>query len=146
VRCATLGFGMELLREYNSAMSIWSTFRSFFAMRCPRCHRGPIYQSAFELHKTCPSCGLVYEREPGYFVGSLYVGYTFGIVILGTLTLIGSFIFPNTDLFWIVLVAIAIFVPFVPATTRYARVLWMYVDRAIWPTQPGETDSPPPNP
>jgi uncharacterized protein (DUF983 family) len=117
-------------------MSLLATLRAFFAMRCPRCHRGPIYQSAFEMHKSCPECGAIFERERGYFIGSLYIDYTFGIVILGTLTLIGHLIFPQTDLFWIVLVAILIFVPFVPMTTRYARVLWMYVDRSIWPTSP----------
>jgi uncharacterized protein (DUF983 family) len=116
-------------------------------MRCPRCQRGPIYESAFVLHRSCPVCGLVYEREPGYFVGALYVGYTFGILILGALTLIGSFILPEVDLGWIVLGAVVVFVPFVPAATRYARVLWMYVDRTIWP-QSGESgpSAPPPIP
>lgn len=122
-------------------MRIWHTIRSFFGMRCPRCRRGLIYESAFVLHKSCPVCGLVYEREPGYFVGSLYVGYTFGILILGAFTLVGYLIFPEVDLGWIVLGAVFVFLPFVPATTRYARVLWMYVDRAIWP-QPGDASPP----
>src|SRR5262245_26392168 len=115
-------------------MSIAGTLRSFFAMQCPRCHRGPIYKSAFEMHHSCPECGAIFERERGYFIGSLYVSYTLAMVILGTLTLIGHLIFPETDLFWIILAAIVIFVPIVPMTTRYSRVLWMYVDRSIWPT------------
>jgi uncharacterized protein (DUF983 family) len=126
-------------------MKTWHTIQAFFAMRCPRCRRGPIYESAFVLHKSCPVCSLVYEREPGYFVGALYVGYTFGILILGTITLAGSWIFPEVDLGWIVLGAVVVFVPFVPATTRYARVLWMYVDRTIWP-QSGDSDPSPPAP
>jgi uncharacterized protein (DUF983 family) len=117
-------------------MKSLETLTAFLAMRCPRCRRGPIYASAFELHKRCPNCDLVYEREPGYFIGSLYIGYTFGVVVLGTLTLIGHLIFPSVDLGWIVLGAVVVFLPFVPATTRYARVLWMYVDSAIWPTKP----------
>ena len=114
-------------------MPFLETVKAFFAKRCPQCHVGPIYAAPFEMHKSCSNCNYVYEREPGYFVGALYVGYAFGVAILGSLTLIGSFIFPNLDLGWIVLMAIVIFLPFVPATTRYARVLWMYVDCKIWP-------------
>ena len=122
-------------------MNLMATVRAFFAMRCPRCRRGAIYESAFVLHPRCPECGLVYEREPGYFVGSLYIGYTFGIAILGSLTLLGYLIFPETNLGFIVLGAVVVFLPIVPMTTRYARVLWMYVDRTIWPTPPNQADS-----
>ena len=117
-------------------MKALETIRAFFAMRCPRCLRGAIYESAFVLHVRCPVCDLVYEREPGYFVGSLYIGYAFGVAILGLLTLIGHWIFPDTNLGLIVLGAVVVFLPIVPMTTRYARVLWMYGDRAIWPTPP----------
>ncbi|MEI7688181.1 MAG: DUF983 domain-containing protein [Planctomycetota bacterium] len=120
-------------------MSLRGTIQAFLAKRCPRCRHGAIYQSAFVLHKQCPECGLVYEREPGYFVGSLYISYAFAIVILGLFTLIGHLIFPEIDLGWIVLGAIVAFLPFVPTATRYARVLWMYLDRTIWPSASGQS-------
>lgn len=113
-----------------------STLRCFFAMRCPACRRGAIYRSTFVMNERCPECGVVFEREPGYFIGSLYVSYAFAIVILGLAMLAGHLIVPTADLFWIALVVIVLFIPVVPQTTRYARVLWMYVDRAIWPAAP----------
>jgi hypothetical protein len=27
------------------------------------------------MHARCPACGLVFEREPGYFVGAIYLNY-----------------------------------------------------------------------
>ena len=41
------------------------------------------------MHERCPACGLVLEREQGYFVGAIYVNYaaTVGITIVGFLLL-----------------------------------------------------------
>lgn len=114
-------------------MSLRHTTTAFLSMRCPRCRKGPIYAASNEMHVRCPECGHTYEREPGYFVGSLYISYAMAIAVLGTFTLIGHLLFPEVDLGWIVLGAIVAFLPLVPTATRYARVLWMYIDRSIWP-------------
>jgi len=41
------------------------------------------------MHERCPACGLVLEREQGYFVGAIYVNYaaTVGITVAGFLLL-----------------------------------------------------------
>lgn len=117
-----------------------SALLAFFRMRCPRCRQGAIYKAAFEMHRECPECGLLFDREPGYFIGSLYISYTYAIVILGLFTLIGHLLAPAVDLGWIVLGAIVAFVPLVPSATRYARVLWIYVDRLIWPSRAGGSE------
>lgn len=60
--------------------------------QCPRC--GALaFDSYFELKQHCNSCGLVFEREPGYWAGALIVNttvifatflVTFGVGILIT--------------------------------------------------------------
>lgn len=91
-----------------------------------------------KMHERCPVCSLRYEREPGYFLGSLYISYGLacGFLLLGVW--IGSLFFPEVDLGWIALAAIIAFVPLVPMVTRYARVMWIFFDRWVWPTRPGE--------
>jgi len=32
------------------------------------------------MHERCAACELLFEREPGYFVGAIYVNYAFAIV------------------------------------------------------------------
>ncbi|MBI2555767.1 MAG: hypothetical protein HYV92_15375 [Candidatus Rokubacteria bacterium] len=44
-------------------------------LRCPRCGHAPIFRGWFVLLARCPLCGLAFEREPGYFVGAMYVNY-----------------------------------------------------------------------
>lgn len=29
------------------------------------------------MHERCSHCGLIYEQEPGFFTGSMYISYAF---------------------------------------------------------------------
>jgi uncharacterized protein (DUF983 family) len=118
----------------GAAQKWWAMLRQ----RCPRCLEGPIYRTWIDRHERCPACNLRYEREPGYFIGSLYISYGMAVILLLLGLWIGSMLLPDMDLGWIVLISAAIFVPFVPMVTRYARVTWMYFDRWASPTRPDE--------
>jgi uncharacterized protein (DUF983 family) len=109
----------------------WAMLRQ----RCPRCCEGRIYAGGMQMNERCPVCHLQFEREPGYFMGSLYISYGMATILLLIGLWIGSTLFPEMDLGWIVLICAACFVPFVPMVTRYARVLWIYFDRWAWPTR-----------
>ena len=109
-------------------------------MRCPRCGQGRIYERGFTMHARCPVCDLRFEREPGYFIGALYLSYGMATLIL----LIGfgllHLLLPDWDLGLLVLLVGVLFLPLAPAVTRYARVIWMYFDRWAWPARPGQPD------
>ena len=90
------------------------------------------------MNQSCPVCKLLFEREPGYFLGAMYVSYGLASIFLIVGLLIGSWLLPELDLGWVLLIVAVIFLPFVPAVTRYARVIWIFFDRWVWPTRPGE--------
>ncbi len=46
-----------------------------FKLLCPRCGKDRLFSGLLRMNKQCSGCGLVYEREPGYFLGSTYVNY-----------------------------------------------------------------------
>jgi hypothetical protein len=84
------------------------------------------------MNERCPVCGLKFEREPGYFLGAMYVSYGLGIVTVAIITallwwLTGWWITKST--IW----AVFIFLPLVPTISLLARVLWIYLDQAIDP-------------
>ena len=85
------------------------------------------------MNNLCPACGLKFEREPGYFLGAMYVSYAFAAILITILSFIVQYVFPGLELHWVVLIAGAGLVPFVPAIFRYSRVIWMMLDRAIDP-------------
>lgn len=88
------------------------------------------------MHERCPVCHLKFEREQGYFLGAMYIGYGMALV---TITLIAVLLWSVTgwpimkDTGW----AMVLFVPLAPATTLFARVLWIYLDQAIDPERSG---------
>ena len=99
-----------------------------------------MFRSLWVMNDPCPECGLLFEREEGYFLGAMYVSYALAIVFLVTGLYVGNWLFPDIDLGWMVLICAAVFAPFVPMVTRYSRVIWIYFDRWVWPTRPGETE------
>ncbi len=99
---------------------------------CPRCRQGKVFRGWIATNELCPVCGLRFEREQGYFIGALYVSYLFGIPIVALLVL----------LFWwltrwrlekLILAAFLTFQLFVPVVLRFAKMVWMYADRAFDP-------------
>ena len=80
----------------------------------------------------CPVCGLKFEREQGYFIGALYVSYLLGIPIVGALMLVYWWLTP-WRLETLLLAAFLTFQLFVPVVLRFAKVVWMYADRAFDP-------------
>src|SRR5256886_14103531 len=54
---------------------------SIARQRCPRCHQGRAFRSLLVMHDACPVCGHIFEREPGYFVGAMYVSYALAIPV-----------------------------------------------------------------
>jgi uncharacterized protein (DUF983 family) len=104
-------------------------------LRCPRCRRGLVLRGRFAMNNLCPVCGLKFDREPGYFVGAMYVSYAMAALVLGVFTFVISLYLPDLPLYALLGIAIGCFLPLVPLVFRYSRVIWMSIDRAI---DPGE--------
>jgi uncharacterized protein (DUF983 family) len=114
-----------------------ATVGDILRQRCPRCRKGNIFRASIfrgfpKMHDHCPVCDLAFDREPGYFLGAMYVSYGLGIVIVA---LIAALLWSITG-WWITkdtIWAVVLFLPFAPTITLFARVLWIYLDQAIDP-------------
>lgn len=55
--------------------------------KCPCCNEGEVFHKQFQLlpirfpvmREKCEVCGLRFEKEPGFFYGSMYVSYGLGV-------------------------------------------------------------------
>jgi len=84
------------------------------------------------MHDHCPVCELKFEREPGYFLGAMYISYAVALIV------IALFAFALwLGLHWPIakstLWGTLLFLPLAPPITLLSRVLWIYLDRAIDP-------------
>jgi len=98
--------------------------------RCPHCRRGAIFASFMNMHKTCSHCHTRYEREHGYFLMAIFVGYLINGVIFAPIVL---YFYITNRLGALVIPLILAILALAPLTFRYARVLWMYLDEALDP-------------
>jgi hypothetical protein len=84
------------------------------------------------MHDLCPTCGLHFNREPGYFLGAMYIAYGLALafIILPSATL---WVVTGWSLEKITICAVLLFLPFAPMLTFLSRVLWIYFDQKIDP-------------
>jgi uncharacterized protein (DUF983 family) len=95
-------------------------------LRCPACERGRTFNGLFSVNKTCPNCGVRFERQDGESVGGMY--FNLG---LAEMTALGGFflvhylfqppILPHL-VFWLIYNIL-----FCTLFYRHARSLWMAI-------------------
>jgi uncharacterized protein (DUF983 family) len=106
--------------------------------RCPRCGGGRLYRGWFRMKDRCPTCGMCFEREPGFFVGAYLINFaiTEGLLFLAVM---GFVLVAANDgnrgltVPLVVGLSVAILAPllFYP----YARTIWSAIDLAMRPLE-----------
>ena len=109
--------------------------RGMLTLRCPRCRRGKLFSGLIDMPERCPECGMIYEREHGYFVGAMAISYGLAVGLVGIL-FFALLAITRWPLEWVLLVASVAFLPLAPLCLRYARALWIYADRRMDPHDP----------
>ena len=115
-----------------------STFVAIVRGLCPRCRAGRIFRGSMlwltPMNSRCPVCSLKFEREPGYFLGAMYISYAMAVPVLGALLALFWWL-TSWNWTYILLASALAFLPFTPGLALFARVLWIYLDRGV---DPGE--------
>jgi len=100
--------------------------------KCPRCRVGNIYQKPMysligqKMNNSCPHCGFVYEREPGYFYAAMYISYAFIVAELVTLA-IGTSILTGSHNPWLYIAVLLLVTSLLsPFNLRYSKVLLLH--------------------
>lgn len=108
--------------------------KALLLQRCPHCLQGKVFLSWLSMYEHCPVCGIQYEREEGYFMMSIFIGY-----ILGT----AAAILPILIMLWLkatlithIAVVSALIIVLSPLIFRYSRVIWLHVDELLDPHSP----------
>jgi len=100
-------------------------------MRCSHCRQGAVYKRLGRMNETCPHCGIHFEREQGYWMMSVFIGYVMYAVILGPLSLI--LYFQQVPFVTLLIVdGVLIFLLALPIFL-YARIIWLYIDELLDP-------------
>ena len=95
-------------------------------LRCPNCGKGRMFKNLFTIERTCPNCGVRFERRSGESVGGMYINL--GLAELFSVG--GFFLFQATLnppwvphlVFWILFNIV-----FVVLFYRHSRALWVAI-------------------
>jgi uncharacterized protein (DUF983 family) len=97
--------------------------RRALTRKCPVCGRGDTFATHFRMNRECPSCHVIFWKDPGESLGAMYVDYAVATVALLTAWLILYFTTHLSDAAQIAIVgAVAV-----------ASILICYpISRSIW--------------
>lgn len=114
-----------------------SKLYSIFRMKCPSCQNGDFFVSHSydlrkigDIHERCSSCGLKYEREPGFYYGAMYVAYGLGVALFVALWASFNLFFPQLSVGIQILVIIISILALSPLIYALSKIIWanMFID------------------
>lgn len=101
--------------------------------KCPHCGKGNVYekkQRFFELpvmKERCGTCNYYFDREPGYFLGAMYISYGLAIFQgIATFLLLHIFL-PTIPTIWVVLIIIGIISIFSMKNYKLSRIIYIHI-------------------
>jgi uncharacterized protein (DUF983 family) len=101
-------------------------------LKCPSCGVCPLFKSFFATHERCQCCGLIFQREQGYFIGAIYVNILLTEGLIAIAFLVCVLVLSASDpLVYIVLFTLAAALPVL--FNRLARSIWLSFDYLIDP-------------
>lgn len=97
---------------------------------CPNCLKGHVFAGIYAMNPQCPACEFKFEKEPGYFLGSVIAAYFISAFSLVP-TLVFLFFVWKADPFWIVAIGTLQIVLLHPFLYRYSRLTWLYLENRM---------------
>lgn len=107
--------------------------RALLQLRCPHCLNGKVFAGVWRMHETCPTCGIRFAREDGYFMMSVFIGYVFGTALM--VPLIVLLYVQRAPVWWYVAGSTLLLLPLSPLIFRYSRLIWLHLDEMIDPRE-----------
>ena len=101
--------------------------------KCPKCREGELFvdrnpyhlKKLFDMPERCEKCNQLYQLEPSFFYGAMYVNYGFTVGIAIAVFLAMNVLGNNFELHhYLIGIIIAIFI-LAPLTFRLGRSVWI---------------------
>jgi uncharacterized protein (DUF983 family) len=123
----------EVALQNRFRLLLWRSLR----LRCPLCGQGKLFRGWIRMHEKCSHCGTTFQREAGFFLGSIYFNYGLtGLIVAVAYPILLFKRVVNENA--LLLGALAFVLLFPLWFFRYARSLWLGFDQ-YWDPRPKDT-------
>ena len=108
---------------------------------CPRCGGGKLFTGWLKMRPTCPTCGMRFEREEGFFLGAYVVNFGAMILALAAFIAVGVAVTlpdppPGKLALGGMVVGVVVPIFFYPMS----RTIWSAIDLMMKPLEPQEIE------
>ena len=108
-----------------------SRLKALVTNRCPYCLRGKVFTGVWRMPETCPECGIIFAREDGYFMMSVFIGYV--ICAVAVIPAIVLMYLLQASPWWYLGSSALVLLPLTPLIFRYSRLIWLHLDEVLDP-------------
>ena len=121
-------------------MSVMTSLKRGFLLRCPNCGRGKLFRKGFTMYEKCPVCGWRFEREEGYWTGAVAVNLVVTELLIAFIVVPLAIAFASANVSLVLLLIIGLPLPILLPFLffRHAKSLWMSIDFIVHPAEPEE--------
>jgi len=107
---------------------------SIFANKCPKCQTGSFFKTnnpynfkKFDkLNDKCEYCKESFTREPGFYIGSMYVSYALSVALM-VVFFVGFVLILDLDMYYVLTGLVVSYVILIPVMFRLARLIWINI-------------------
>lgn len=107
--------------------------KDIFLEKCPNCHNGNVYEKGTSLLKMpvmkerCDCCNYHFDREPGYFLGAMYISYGLAVFqgLLAFLTC--YFLFPGLPTIFQPISIVLVILLFARKNYKLSRIIYIHL-------------------
>lgn len=114
---------------------MFKSIRKILNNECPNCDQGKVFKdkSFFfslgfpKMYDRCYSCDFKFEKEPGFFVGAMYVSYALSVGEAIITFFIAQQFFDKLFDLRIIIVVAAVLMLLMFFNIRLSRIIWTYL-------------------
>ncbi|MGY5353950.1 DUF983 domain-containing protein [Wenyingzhuangia sp. IMCC45467] len=120
-------------------MNILQITKSILGNECPKCGKGKVYKDKNilfsikppKMNDSCCVCNNKFMKEPGFFIGAMYVGYGLGVAEALLTYLIASQFFDKSLDLRIIPIIVVVMLLLTFFNIKLSRLIWIYMFRNI---------------
>jgi uncharacterized protein (DUF983 family) len=101
--------------------------------KCPKCAQGFVFKRKLSfmqlpvMNVKCEQCNYTFDREPGYFLGAMYVSYGLSVLQGIAAFLLISFLIPSLALYIKSLLVITVILLCGRKNYKISRVIYIHI-------------------
>jgi hypothetical protein len=107
--------------------------KDVYTEKCPNCHKGHVFNTKTgffkfpEMHDDCAHCDYHFEREPGYFIGAMYLSYGLAVAEGVAAFILVYVLFPTLAIEWVATIVIGTILLFAKKNYKWSRIMYLYI-------------------